>query len=172
MYSSYSFEVGERRICLLVSKRLTVTCITLVLNYIGLIQKLFLQFIIVELEEDPALIRRRRKLTNSHHRRMEPIILSDEDDPSTPFPLHSKKRRTESNPNPTVFLLDDDPTPQKQYVPSSTPSVVPETPFSPLFDSDIAIVKCTRPSDSAPANLSGHYSSSFAFLYKTFCSIF
>ncbi|XP_004503990.1 crossover junction endonuclease EME1B [Cicer arietinum] len=86
---------------------------------------------------------------------MEPIILSDEDDPSTPFPLHSKKRRTESNPNPTVFLLDDDPTPQKQYVPSSTPSVVPETPFSPLFDSDIAIVKCTRPSDSAPANLSG-----------------
>ncbi|XP_058787669.1 crossover junction endonuclease EME1B-like isoform X1 [Vicia villosa] len=87
---------------------------------------------------------------------MDPIILSDEDDPTTPFSLRSKKRRTEQpNPNPTVFLIDDDPTPQKQRVPSSTPSIVPDTPFSPLFDSEIAIVKCTRPSDSAPTNLSG-----------------
>ncbi|CAJ2676921.1 unnamed protein product [Trifolium pratense] len=88
---------------------------------------------------------------------MEPIILSDEDDPTTPFPLHSKKRRTEQpDPNPTVFLIDDDPTPLKQqHVPSSTPSIIPETPFSPLFDSDIAIVKCTKASDSAPTNLSG-----------------
>ncbi|CAL5214526.1 unnamed protein product [Lathyrus oleraceus] len=86
---------------------------------------------------------------------MDPIILSDEDDPTTPFPLHSKKRRTEQpDPNPTVFLIDDDPTPQKQHVPSSTPSIVPDT-FSPLFDSEIAIVKCTRPSDSVPTNLSG-----------------
>jgi crossover junction endonuclease EME1 len=92
---------------------------------------------------------------------MEPIILSDEDDPTTPFPLHSKKRRTEQpDLNPTVFLIDDDPTPLKQqHVPSSTPSIVPETPFSPLFDSEIAIVKCTKASDSAPSNLSGHYSS-------------
>jgi len=83
---------------------------------------------------------------------MEPIILSDEDDPTTPFPVHSKKRRTsQPDPNPTVFLIDDDPTPQKH--PSSTPSLfVPETPFSPLFDSEIAIVKCT----SAPTNASGH----------------
>ncbi|WJX53641.1 hypothetical protein P8452_39613 [Trifolium repens] len=88
---------------------------------------------------------------------MEPIILSDEDDPTTPFPLHSKKRRTEQpDPNPTVFLIDDDPTPLKQqHVPSSTPSIVPETPFSPLFDSEIAIIKCTKASDSAPSNLSG-----------------
>ncbi|XP_045820832.1 crossover junction endonuclease EME1B-like [Trifolium pratense] len=88
---------------------------------------------------------------------MEPIILSDEDDPTTPFPLHSKKRRTEQpDPNPTVFLIDDDPTPLKQqHVPSSTPSIIPETPFSSLFDSDIAIVKCTKASDSAPTNLSG-----------------
>ncbi|WJX47691.1 hypothetical protein P8452_34353 [Trifolium repens] len=88
---------------------------------------------------------------------MEPIILSDEDDPTTPFPLHSKKRRTEQpDPNATVFLIDDDPTPLKQQqVPSSTPSIVPETPFSPLFDSEIAIIKCTKASDSAPSNLSG-----------------
>lgn len=85
---------------------------------------------------------------------MEPIILSDEDDPTTPFPVYSKKRRTsQPDPNPTVFLIDDDPTPQKQHhLPSSTPSlVVPETPFSPLFDSEIAIVKCT----SAPTNAPG-----------------
>ncbi|TKY60378.1 Crossover junction endonuclease EME1B [Spatholobus suberectus] len=77
---------------------------------------------------------------------MDPIILSDEEeDPSTPFPLRPKKRRTEPDPNPnrTVFVLDDDPTPHK----SSTPSVVPETPMSALFDSDVAIVKCTMPSD-------------------------
>ncbi|CAK8578895.1 unnamed protein product [Lathyrus sativus] len=87
---------------------------------------------------------------------MDPIILSDEDDPTTPLPLHSKKRRTEQpDPNPTVFIIDDDPTPQKQHVPSSIPSIVPDTPFSPLFDSEIAIVKCTRPSDSAPTNLPG-----------------
>ncbi|KAK2438737.1 essential meiotic endonuclease 1A [Trifolium repens] len=88
---------------------------------------------------------------------MEPIILSDEDDPTTPFPLHSKKRRTEQpDPNATVFLIDDDPTPLKQqHIPSSTPSIVPETPFSPLFDSEIAIIKCTKASDSAPSNLSG-----------------
>ncbi|RDX70015.1 Crossover junction endonuclease EME1B [Mucuna pruriens] len=75
---------------------------------------------------------------------MEPIILSDEEeDPSTPFPLRSKKRRTEPDPNRTVLILDDDPTPHK----SSTPSLVPETPMSALFDSDIAIVKCTIPSE-------------------------
>ncbi|KAL5188498.1 Crossover junction endonuclease EME1B [Glycine soja] len=78
---------------------------------------------------------------------MDPIILSDEEDPSTPFPLRPKKRRTEPDPNPnpnrTVFVIDDDPTPHK----SATPSIVPETPMSALFDSDIAIVKCTIPSD-------------------------
>ncbi|KAL3004086.1 hypothetical protein AAZX31_08G142700 [Glycine max] len=80
---------------------------------------------------------------------MDPIVLSDEEDPSTPFPLRPKKRRTEPDPNPnpnrTVFVIDDDPTPHK----SATPSIVPETPMSALFDSEIAIVKCTMLSDPA-----------------------
>ncbi|WVZ21936.1 hypothetical protein V8G54_000480 [Vigna mungo] len=75
---------------------------------------------------------------------MDPIILSDEEeDPSTPFPFRSKKRRTEPDPNRTVFVIEDDPTPQK----SVTPSIVPETPMSALFGSEVAIVKCTMPSD-------------------------
>ncbi|BAT73308.1 hypothetical protein VIGAN_01078100 [Vigna angularis var. angularis] len=73
---------------------------------------------------------------------MDPIILSDEEDPSTPFPFRSKKRRTEPDPNRTVFVIEDDPTPQK----SVTPSIVPETPMSALFGSEVAIVKCTMPS--------------------------
>lgn len=90
---------------------------------------------------------------------MDPIILSDEEDPSTPFPLRPKKRRTEPDPNPnpnrTVFVIDDDPTPHK----STTPSIVPETPMSALFDSEISIVQCTMLSDPAvrvsPKKLSG-----------------
>ncbi|KAK7318505.1 hypothetical protein RJT34_03207 [Clitoria ternatea] len=85
---------------------------------------------------------------------MDPIILSDEEDPLTPFLFHSKKRRTEPGPsanpnqNPTILVLDDDPTPLK----SSAPSVVPETPMSQLFGSDLAIVKCTiPPSQSDPS---------------------
>ncbi|XP_014515865.1 crossover junction endonuclease EME1B [Vigna radiata var. radiata] len=75
---------------------------------------------------------------------MDPIILSDEEeDPSTPFPFRSKKRRTEPDPNRTVFVIEDDPTPQK----SVTPSIVSETPMSALFGSEVAIVKCTMPSD-------------------------
>ncbi|QCD84779.1 crossover junction endonuclease EME1 [Vigna unguiculata] len=75
---------------------------------------------------------------------MDPIILSDEEeDPSTPFPFRSKKRRTEPDPNRTVLVIEDDPTPQK----SVTPSIVPETPMSALFGSEVAIVKCTMPSD-------------------------
>ncbi|XP_047181585.1 crossover junction endonuclease EME1B-like [Vigna umbellata] len=73
---------------------------------------------------------------------MDPIILSDEEDPSTPFPFRSKKRRTEPDPNRTVFVIEDDPTPKK----SVTPSIVPETPMSALFGSEVAIVKCTMPS--------------------------
>ncbi|ESW31783.1 hypothetical protein PHAVU_002G267400 [Phaseolus vulgaris] len=75
---------------------------------------------------------------------MDPIILSDEEeDPSTPFAFRSKKRRTEPDPSRTVLVIEDDPTPHK----SATPSVVPETPMSALFGSDIAIVKCTMPSN-------------------------
>ncbi|CAL0306634.1 unnamed protein product [Lupinus luteus] len=90
---------------------------------------------------------------------MDPIILSDEEDdnPSTP---HSKKRRTQpepEKPNPTtVFLIDDDPTPQKNPS-SATPSFVAETPMSPLLNSDVEIIKCTRPSSHSarvsPSNL-------------------
>ncbi|KAL2342965.1 hypothetical protein Fmac_004250 [Flemingia macrophylla] len=78
---------------------------------------------------------------------MDPIILSDEEDPSTPFP---KKPRTQPHPNRTVLVLDDDPTPHKL----SPPSIVPETPMSALFGSDIAIVKCTMPRVS-PTKFSG-----------------
>ncbi|KAK7358890.1 hypothetical protein VNO77_00830 [Canavalia gladiata] len=88
---------------------------------------------------------------------MDPIILSDEEevDLLTPLPVHSKKRRTEPDTNQTVLIIDDDPTPLK----STTPSVVPETPMSALFDSDVAFVKCTFPSDSrvrvSPEKFSG-----------------
>ncbi|KAK7399437.1 hypothetical protein VNO78_10619 [Psophocarpus tetragonolobus] len=96
-------------------------------------------------KNNPALIRR-RKQPNSIVESMEPIILSDEeDDLLTPFPVHCKKRRTGPDPNPPVFLIDDDPTPHK----SATPSIVPETPMSALFGSDVAIVKCTIPSNPA-----------------------
>ncbi|MED6220633.1 hypothetical protein PIB30_046720 [Stylosanthes scabra] len=88
---------------------------------------------------------------------MEPIILSDEDDPSTPFPL-SKNRRTESVPNQTIFLLDDDPTPQKPQQQlgrhsSSTPSFVAETPMSLQFDPEVAIVKCVPTSSHSDRNV-------------------
>ncbi|KAK9949886.1 hypothetical protein M0R45_005396 [Rubus argutus] len=86
----------------------------------------------------------------------EPIILSDEEDHqnplSSPFqPLHSKKRRTEfdPNPNPTVLILDDDPTPQKPG-PNSTTYFVPDTP-----NSDIAIVKCTRAAQHKLSGING-----------------
>lgn len=100
--------------------------------------------------------------TSKHHSgaetvTMDLIILSDEEGPSTPFLLRPKKRWTELDPNPnrTVFVIDDDPTPHK----STTPSIVPETPMSALFDSEISIVQCTMLSDPAvrvsPKKLSG-----------------
>ncbi|KGN48409.1 crossover junction endonuclease EME1B [Cucumis sativus] len=78
----------------------------------------------------------------------QPIILSDEEDRySTPIPIPSKKRRTESDLLPniksTVLVLDDDPTPQKSNH-NSAASFVPETPLSPQPSSDVAIVKCTK----------------------------
>ncbi|KAF5745180.1 crossover junction endonuclease EME1B-like [Tripterygium wilfordii] len=72
----------------------------------------------------------------------DPIILSDGEEgqstPSTPCAFSSKKPRTEPDPIPTVFVVDDDPTPQKPGLNSSTPSFVAETPMS-----DVSIVKCT-----------------------------
>ncbi|KAL0542971.1 hypothetical protein IC582_018055 [Cucumis melo] len=78
----------------------------------------------------------------------QPIVLSDEEDRySTPIPIPSKKRRTESDLLPsiksTVLVLDDDPTPQKSNH-NSAASFVPETPLSPQLSSDVAIVKCTK----------------------------
>ncbi|GMP25501.1 hypothetical protein CsSME_00002337 [Camellia sinensis var. sinensis] len=86
-------------------------------------------------------------------------ILSDDDDDqnelendplSTPFPIQSKRQRTEPPfSNPTVLLIDDDhPTPLKR------PSFVPETPISPFSNSDVAIVKCIK-APSAPHKFSG-----------------
>ncbi|KAI4345150.1 hypothetical protein L6164_012304 [Bauhinia variegata] len=86
----------------------------------------------------------------------QPIILSDEEDQnetSTPFTGHHKKRRTEPDPNPTVFVVDDDPTPQKPSS-TSTPSFVPETPMSGLLNSDVAIVKCTQVSADSDVHVS------------------
>ncbi|KAJ8769580.1 hypothetical protein K2173_005183 [Erythroxylum novogranatense] len=80
----------------------------------------------------------------------DPIIVSDEegyadDYNRTPLPSVSKKLRSDRAAIPTVFVIDDDPTPQKHpptavadSSPSSLPSVVPETPLS-----DLSIVKCT-----------------------------
>jgi len=91
---------------------------------------------------------------------MDPIILSDEEeDPSTPFPFRSKKRRTEPDPNRTVLVIEDDPTPQKSF----TPSIVPETPMSALFGSEVAIVKCTMPSDPTARVSPNKFSGQFTF---------
>ncbi|KAF5960364.1 hypothetical protein HYC85_001573 [Camellia sinensis] len=86
------------------------------------------------------------------------ILSDDEDDQnependplSTPFPIQSKRQRTEPPfSNPTVLLIDDDhPTPLKR------PSFVPETPISPFSNSDVAIVKCIK-APSAPHKFSG-----------------
>ncbi|OVA01446.1 ERCC4 domain [Macleaya cordata] len=72
-------------------------------------------------------------------------ILSDDDDPS---PIKSKPKRRKSNEEligPSVVILDDDPTPKKPNPTLSTPSFVPETPFSPYLTtkSDVSIIKCT-----------------------------
>ncbi|XP_050380928.1 crossover junction endonuclease EME1B-like isoform X2 [Argentina anserina] len=87
----------------------------------------------------------------------EPIILSDEEEdnpnaPSSPFPpFPSKKRKTQfdPDPNPTVLILDDDPTLLKPG-PKSTAYFVPDTP-----DSDVAIVKCTRASQPKFSGIDG-----------------
>ncbi|KAI7990333.1 hypothetical protein LOK49_LG12G02003 [Camellia lanceoleosa] len=91
-------------------------------------------------------------------------ILSDDDDDqnependplSTPFPIQSKRQRTEPPfSNPTVLLIDDDhPTPLKR------PSFVPETLISPFSNFDVAIVKCIK-APSAPHK----FSDGFTFL--------
>ncbi|GFP93315.1 crossover junction endonuclease eme1b [Phtheirospermum japonicum] len=74
------------------------------------------------------------------YRRRDPR--NDAIDLTTPplFLQSKKKQRIESisNPSdPTVFIIDDDPTPCKKTV-ASTPSFVAETPFS-----DASIVKCS-----------------------------
>ena len=97
----------------------------------------------------------------------EPIslhILSDDDqDPSslhsTPLPIQAKKRRTEDCdpisklPNPTIFIIDDDPTPRKPGS-DSTPSFVAETPLSGLSKSDVEIVECSKASSNPEVRVS------------------
>ena len=64
-----------------------------------------------------------------------PIILSDEDDEDDPlliplrFISRSKKPRTGPQPDPTVVLIDDDPTPKKPGA-TFSPAFVPDTPMS------------------------------------------
>ncbi|KAL9668702.1 hypothetical protein QQ045_006240 [Rhodiola kirilowii] len=81
-----------------------------------------------------------------------PIVLSDDEKSEDLFatpPLHNeKKRRTENRfDRVSVFVIDDDATPQKPPL-SATPSVVEETPFSDLVKSDVSIVKCTYASQA------------------------
>lgn len=76
-------------------------------------------------------------------------ILSDDDEEdgfSSPFPaLQAKKRRTDSESNPTVLLVvDDDQTPQKLQKTADTPSFVAETPILGSSSSGVSIVKCTK----------------------------
>jgi len=60
-------------------------------------------------------------------------LLSDDDDAlQTPLANHQKRPRIEFQTTP-FLIIDDDPTPQKSLPSaSSTPSFVPETPFSDL----------------------------------------
>ncbi|KAA8530964.1 hypothetical protein F0562_005669 [Nyssa sinensis] len=77
-------------------------------------------------------------------------ILSDDDDEQsndavpTPLLTQSKRQRTEPFSNPTVFVIDDDPTPRKPSGSTSTPFLVAETPMPGLSKSDVSIVKCTN----------------------------
>ncbi|KAK6924183.1 ERCC4 domain [Dillenia turbinata] len=94
---------------------------------------------------------------------------SDSDDPQTKqnanssflsaLPLQSKKQETvtEPQPHPSIFILDDDPTPQKPRIHSTpdTPSFVPETPMSISLDSDVSLVKCTNASTSNDPKFNG-----------------
>lgn len=75
-------------------------------------------------------------------------ILSDDDDHPSPFKSNNPKTRKNNDefvPS-SLVILDDDPTPNKQPSNStlSTPSLVPDTPFSSyLYKSDASIVRCT-----------------------------
>ena len=67
----------------------------------------------------------------------QPIVLSGEEDgDSTPYPIHSKKRRTGSDAFfsicSTVIVLDDDPSTHKSGRNSPPPSY------------DVVIVKCMK----------------------------
>ncbi|XP_065873187.1 crossover junction endonuclease EME1B-like isoform X2 [Euphorbia lathyris] len=81
-----------------------------------------------------------------------PIILSDdEEDQKSPLPSLSKKPRTLP---PPIFVLDDDPTPQKQRPTSSfaaTSSFVPDTPIP-----DLSLLKCTMHSSNPEIRVSDY----------------
>lgn len=100
----------------------------------------------------------------------DPIIISDDEDQKTPVPSLSKKPRTLSDPLPTILVLDDDPTPKKFQLASSsfssTPSFVAETPMS-----DLSIVKCTKRSSNSQIGVSNWdpKPSGYLFTFSFFC---
>lgn len=66
-------------------------------------------------------------------------------DLSTPLAFILKKQRTALDSNPTVFVIDDEHTPEKPSLgltaSASIPSFVPETPFSGLSKQDLSMIK-------------------------------
>ncbi|KAI8535981.1 hypothetical protein RHMOL_Rhmol10G0219300 [Rhododendron molle] len=61
---------------------------------------------------------------------------------STPFSPQSKRQRIKHFSNPTILVIDDDPTPKKAIVPIFTPStIVAETPMIEFSNRDVAVVK-------------------------------
>ncbi|CAI0554951.1 unnamed protein product [Linum tenue] len=87
-----------------------------------------------------------------------PILLSDEDadDPGTPIPPLSKRLRAARaelglDPAPTIFLIDDDPSPFKPAPNSSSAlSVVPETPMSDVAAAGRRTVDLSTPEIRVP----------------------
>lgn len=66
-------------------------------------------------------------------------------DLSTPLAFILKKQRTALDSNPTVFVIDDEHTPETPALgltaSASIPSFVPETPFSGLSKQDLSMIK-------------------------------
>ncbi|XP_047335732.1 crossover junction endonuclease EME1B-like [Impatiens glandulifera] len=79
-----------------------------------------------------------------------PVILSDDDEPhnedsfASPCPAFCKRLRTESYNRRTVFVIDDDPTPQKKSGSGATPLLVPETPLSEMMPPQVGIFRCNK----------------------------
>ncbi|KAL8152144.1 hypothetical protein V2J09_021952 [Rumex salicifolius] len=86
-------------------------------------------------------------------------IISDDDDDdghgrtfASPVSRHPKI----SSPNPTIVIVDDDPTPQKSKAFTSTPSYVAETPYSQLLKRD-EVVNCVAGISRNPISATSNY---------------